>query len=128
MTPSELLAELERRGIILRPEGDAIHYTAPKGAMTDELREAIRRHKPEIIALLRHNGSWPPECLEAEQRFGCPEARLYPLLGKTVRTPEGTGTLWQVLSAKRIGVVLGADGQRHVAYFSLEEVEPSGPH
>ena len=53
MTPTDLLAELKRRGITLRPEGaDAIRYTAPRGAMTDELREAIRAHKHELLRLL----------------------------------------------------------------------------
>ena len=54
---------------------------------------------------------WPAACLAAERRFGRPEARLYPLLGRTVRTPAGTGTLVQVF-AQAAAVVLDADPSR----------------
>jgi hypothetical protein len=37
----------------------------------------------------------PPDP-ELERKFGCPEARLYPLLGKWVGTPAGRGVLEQV--------------------------------
>lgn len=58
MTLSDLLAELKRRGIILRPEGtDAIRYRAPAGAMTEELRSLIREHKAELLGLLSAGGS-----------------------------------------------------------------------
>ncbi|HHY94540.1 MAG TPA: hypothetical protein GX513_05965 [Firmicutes bacterium] len=52
MTPSDLLAGLKGRGITLQPEGDALRYSAPKGAMTDDLRAAIREHKAALLALL----------------------------------------------------------------------------
>lgn len=129
MNALEVLNELKRTGCEVAFDGDRLLVHGP---LTDELRQAIRTNKPEIIALLRsgtgvHNlNEWPPECLESEKRFGCPEARLYPLLGKEVRTPEGTGTLWQVLSVERVGVVREVDGQERVVYFSLEEVRPIG--
>jgi hypothetical protein len=56
MTPSdprEILAECARRGIVLRPhESGSIWYSAPKGALTEDLRRAILRHKAEIVRLL----------------------------------------------------------------------------
>ena len=55
--------------------------------------------------------AWPEPCLAAERRFGRPEARLYPLLGQSVRTPAGTGTLVQVF-AQSVAVVLDADPSR----------------
>ena len=54
---------------------------------------------------------WPAACLDSERRFGRPEARLYPLLGQSVRTPAGTGTLVQVF-AQAAAVVLDADPSR----------------
>ena len=36
---------------------------------------------------------WPPESVAAERRFGQPHARLFPFLGRKVRTPGGPGTL-----------------------------------
>ncbi|MDI6894842.1 MAG: hypothetical protein QME70_09605 [Bacillota bacterium] len=52
MTLEELLAECARRGIELGPVGSDIRYSCPKGAMSDELREAIRRQKAELLRLL----------------------------------------------------------------------------
>ena len=130
MNAAELLAELESRGISLRPEGDAIRYICPKGALTDELREAIRERKLELVALLKsresvHNvNEWPPECLEAEKRFGSFESKLYPLLGGEVEIPGGRGVLWQVLSSKRVGVVIGENGEKQVRFFEAAAIRP----
>ncbi len=52
MTPIGLLAELRRRGVELAVHGDKLRYTAPKGALTDELREGMRQHKQALIELL----------------------------------------------------------------------------
>lgn len=57
---TELLATLEERGIELTPDGDQIHYRAPRGALTHELREAIRLHKPRLLALLHPAVDAPP--------------------------------------------------------------------
>lgn len=48
MTPQELLAELEQRGVKLTVAGDKLRYDAPAGALTPELKEALRQHKAEI--------------------------------------------------------------------------------
>ncbi len=50
-------------------------------------------------------GSWPSECLASELKFGTYEARLYPLLQRMVRTPQGPGKLVQVF-AGRAAVIL----------------------
>jgi len=62
MTSSEILAELDRRGVILEPNGDRLHYRAPQRALTPELREAITENKAEIISTLRRftDGQLPP--------------------------------------------------------------------
>jgi hypothetical protein len=52
MTALALLAELRRRRVELIPEGSALRYRAPQGALTAELREAVARHKPELVRLL----------------------------------------------------------------------------
>jgi len=52
VTPTALLAELRRRGVELAVHGDKLRYTAPKGALTDELREGMRQHKQALIELL----------------------------------------------------------------------------
>ena len=53
MTPMQLLMECRRRGIELSVNGDKLRVVAEKGAITDELREALRRHKPALMELLR---------------------------------------------------------------------------
>jgi hypothetical protein len=53
MSVDNLLAELKRRGVTLRADGDKLYVRAPVGALTDELRQAIRARKAEIMATLR---------------------------------------------------------------------------
>ena len=62
MTSSETLAELDRRGVVLEPNGDKLRYRAPQGALTSELREAMEENKAEILSTLRRvgDGQLPP--------------------------------------------------------------------
>ena len=64
MTSSETLAELDRRGVVLEPNGDRLRYRAPQGALTPELREAITENKAEIISTLRRLGDGQPPPLD----------------------------------------------------------------
>lgn len=54
----------------------------------------LRRYQREAS---KARAAWPAACLESEERFGRPAARLYPLLGveNGVKTPLGPGTLLQ---------------------------------
>ena len=52
MTAAELLRELRRRGVKLTVNGDRLRYEAPRGALTPELLEAMRQHKPELMRML----------------------------------------------------------------------------
>jgi hypothetical protein len=73
MTALELLETLKRRGVDLDPVGESLHYRAPAGALTPDLRQALAAHKAEVLAHLRgemvglptHPGDWPEEWLEA---------------------------------------------------------------
>ena len=62
MTSGETLAELERLGVVLEPNGDKLRYRAPQGASTPKLREAITENKAEIISTLQRlgDGQAPP--------------------------------------------------------------------
>ena len=59
-----LLAELGGRGVRLRVEGDALKASAPKGALNDRLKTAIRDHKAALVDLLSAtdaaNSALPP--------------------------------------------------------------------
>lgn len=52
MTPQTLLTELRTRGVALIPEGSALRYRAPKGALTPDLRKALEEQKAGVMAVL----------------------------------------------------------------------------
>jgi len=52
MTAAGLLAELRRRSLELRVDGDRLRYR-PRSALTDELRRQVEALKPALMALLR---------------------------------------------------------------------------
>jgi hypothetical protein len=60
VTATDLLSDLARRGFTLAPDGDGIRV-CPASRLTEDLREAVRQHKPELLALLRS----PPPSLDA---------------------------------------------------------------
>ena len=53
MNVPDLLAELQGRHIVLVPEGNRIRYRGPRGAMTPDLLERLRRSKAELLEALR---------------------------------------------------------------------------
>lgn len=68
--------------------------------------------------------TWPPESLEAERKFGVPYARLFPFIGRKVRTPEGAGVLLQVFR-ERCAVLLDSKVNGHrMDFFPPTEIEP----
>ena len=52
MTAEELLASLAHRGITVAARGGDLHLRAPRGALTTDLRAALRSHKPALVRLL----------------------------------------------------------------------------
>jgi len=50
---AELLTEVQRRGIQLRAEGATLHYRAPKGVLTPDLKAALKAHKSGLLKALR---------------------------------------------------------------------------
>ena len=51
MTALEVLSELRRRGVEVEAAGDRLRFR-PGDAVDARLREAMRRHKPEIVRLV----------------------------------------------------------------------------
>ncbi len=49
-------------GVALRLDGASLAIRAPRGVMVPSLHDALRRHKQEIIAILRREDSLPPAC------------------------------------------------------------------
>jgi hypothetical protein len=52
VTPGELIQVLIASGCRLIPDGAALRVQDPQHALTDALRQAIRQHKPALLALL----------------------------------------------------------------------------
>ena len=52
MTLIELLTKLHALGVTLSPRVDRLRMDAPEGVLTDELRQAIRTQKGELLALV----------------------------------------------------------------------------
>jgi hypothetical protein len=96
MIVSALLTNLAAHGYRLTADGERLVVDGPQ-PLTDANRAALALHKPHLLAWLRAAAlPWPPACLAAAQRFGQPHARLFPLIGQGVMTPDGPGVLEQV--------------------------------
>jgi TubC N-terminal docking domain len=118
MTAIDTLSELRRVRAQLTIIGDRLRCTAPRGALTNDLRAALSERKMELIALLSKgafgNGSTTSAVISET-------AHLYPAPNRSVNTPRGMGRLWQVFSS-RVGVVLACDPGR-VAFFPPDQVQ-----
>ena len=139
MSANELIAEVTRQGGALEIHGDRIRYRFPNGAAR-KLLEELRAHREELLEALRQNiavaheyspietqsvpaeDQWPPQSYDALARFGQSHARLFPLLGRKIRTPAGPGTLLQVF-ADHVTVLLDCDISK-CSSFSPGEIEP----
>jgi len=101
-----LLTELKRLGIRISLNENKLRLEAPPGVLTPELKETIAGHKQELIAYLRRptDSTW----------------RLYPLLGRRVKTRSGIeGRLLQVFHDR---VTIHPPGAAKVTFVRPEEV------
>jgi hypothetical protein len=58
--PAGILVELQARGVRFTVTGDRLKWT-PKAAITADELDLLRRHKPDLIRLLRHADDQPAE-------------------------------------------------------------------
>jgi hypothetical protein len=124
---TEVVSRLEESGGTLTLDGDRIRYSIPSGDTTAlALLDELRKHRDGVKWLLRQRdadqGSWPPASTDAERRFRQPHARLFPFLGRKVRTPGGPGTLLLVF-ADHVTVLLDSELSK-CAFFRPAEIEP----
>lgn len=59
MNVRELINDLRRLDVTLTPAGDKLRWHAPKGALTAELLDLLRQHKPAVLELLRQPRLFP---------------------------------------------------------------------
>jgi|SRR5215467_2668799 len=113
MNSTELEAAIEQANRIF-----SRRYASSRESREEWAEEEIRRESYVPVPL----GVWPPTSLDMEQRFAQPHAKLFPFIGRKVRTPAGTGTLLQVF-AKRVMVVLDSEMSR-CSFFPPAEIQP----
>lgn len=81
---------------------------------------------PEASSITRCSRTADGRCkvssVRPEQKFGQSHARLFPFLGRKVRTPNGPGTLLQVF-ADRVTVLLDSELSK-CSFFRPGEIEP----
>jgi hypothetical protein len=70
-----------------------------------------------------HGAAWPMESEIAVRRFDKPHARLFPFIGRKVRTPSGPATLMQVF-ADRVTVLLDSERDGACKHFLPAEIAP----
>lgn len=120
ITAEGLLAEVEALGVTVDLDGDVLTFR-PGSVIPPHLVEELRGHKPELLELVTLRG-WPEASRAAVRRHRRPEARLYPLVGHEVETPEGDGRLVAVFP-DRAAVTLDYAPDRLV-YLLPSEVLP----
>lgn len=87
LDPRHVLAEAERAGLTLTPDGDRL-VIEPKSRLTDELRARLRAVKPELLALLAELEQARRAGLCARAVEGLTDGRLR----SAVLEPSGDGT------------------------------------
>jgi hypothetical protein len=78
----DLIKELRGAGVIVRSDGSVLDIS-PADRLTGEMIEALKRHKPEILALLRK---------EDAQLFGNPEQLKPHEVSKIINRPKAADT------------------------------------
>jgi hypothetical protein len=91
-------------------------------SLADQLLEKIPG-KVRVLSPLCGEADWPAECYRSEAKFGTQEARLYPLLNQTVRTPRGSGLLRQVFGGR--AAVRLKDAPDPIYFLDPSEVRPA---
>ena len=61
MTATDLIQDLRRRGLRLRPNGDKLRLEGPARLLTPDLRERLTHAKMEILAALKREAA-PGAC------------------------------------------------------------------
>ncbi len=98
MTALALLDDLGTRGVRLTVDGGRLTFDAPAGTMTPELRERLKVHKGELVAILA--GKAAPEApAQLESRADRELARFERV---AIPRPDGRGwydpgTPWRVI-------------------------------
>jgi hypothetical protein len=108
MTATDLLADLQQRGVELKADGERLLYR-PKDALTSELHQALARHKAELLALLSQP---PPPSPSTWKRitFILPGDTRLPLIHDQWRRLE-SGEIEATFTREQLALCLGIIGR-----------------
>jgi polyketide synthase PksN len=109
VTAAELEALLAARGVTVGLDGDDLRISAPRGALDDDLRAALRAHKTALIARRRRDDHAIAIIGLASRLPGAPDVDAY----------------WRLLASGRSGVrEIPAERWDHRAWFAPEAGAP----
>lgn len=86
LDPVELVSRLEAVGVHLWEDDGKVRFRGPKGALTDQDREALRRHKSDLLAYLRDDVGQDllvPEPARDREPFPLTDVQTAYLLGRS---------------------------------------------
>ena len=90
-TASSLLTRLSSQKAVVSAEGGRLRVEAPRGVLTDQLRQDLKHHKPEILAFLQRQGQLLGMSLD---EFARSRYRV------ELRIPGCTQTMWWVPTSR----------------------------
>ena len=93
MTATEILVELERRGVELIAAGDRLRFR-PREAVSRELVEALARHKAEILAAVQSGQPATSQCPGPEKCAGCYSIGVLDGRERFIHRPKGKPVDW----------------------------------
>ena len=64
-TPAEFLVELGRRGVFVTAEGERLRVRGPDTERRPKVEAYLRRHKPDLLSLLREQQEQPDPATSA---------------------------------------------------------------
>lgn len=83
----ELISGLRESGVHLAGESDKLRYRAPKGVLTEELKQRLAIQKAEIIKLLQAESSEGPPYPDGLGRVKCFYCSKLEISGTKARVP-----------------------------------------
>ena len=97
MTAMAILEAASQRGILLEARGGELRYRAPRGSLTPELRETLRQHKAEILAVLQSEqpGGGMGLCPGPEKCKGCYSVGVIDGRERYIHPPKGKPIEWE---------------------------------
>ncbi|HEY0003764.1 MAG TPA: hypothetical protein VGB17_03050 [Pyrinomonadaceae bacterium] len=94
MIAANLYADLEGRGVRLFLDAQGLRFKAPKGALNETLKEAMRRHRDELVQFVFDLEERAALMYEREDLTEEEKARTREQARRSITTATADGALW----------------------------------